>query len=82
MAESWLTSKNFWIASAERAVKTFAQGVVAPVSLALAKGSGLMDLSWSDVAITAGVMALLSVGTSIISVTRAKDDSPSLTESS
>ena len=79
--EHWLTSKNFWIATGERAIKTLAQAVAAPVVLGLAKGVGLIDLNWLEVVSTAGAMTLLSVLMSIISSARGSKDSPSLTES-
>ena len=57
-------TKAFWQASAERAVKTFAQTAAA---LLVASGTGLLDSDWQTTGSVAGMAALLSVLTSVAS---------------
>lgn len=54
----------FWQDAAERAVKTFAQALVAVLS---ASGLGLLNAPWLTALSTAGMAALLSVLTSVAS---------------
>lgn len=55
------TRRTFWLGAAERAVKTFAQAVVAAIGTAAL----LSEVNWAVVGSTAAVAALLSVLTSI-----------------
>lgn len=64
----------FWKATAERAVKTFAQSVLA----LLVVGAGFADLDWATIASVSGVAALASVLTSIVSGYVGERGSPSL----
>ena len=57
-------TKAFWMDAGERAAKTFAQAFVA----AFGVGSTILTVDWVAIAATAGTAALLSVGTSIITV--------------
>ncbi len=67
-------SKAFALATAERAVKTFAQTLVALLSVG---ATGLLDVDWPVALSAAGLATLLSVLTSIASGT-VGNDSPSL----
>lgn len=55
-------NRQYLTATAERAVKTFAQAAVA---ILVGNGSGLLDADWAGVASVAGMAALISVLTSI-----------------
>lgn len=59
-----LTSTSFWVASFERAVKTFAQALAA---ILLAGGFGLLGVPWRDALSTAAMAAVLSLLTSLSS---------------
>ena len=52
----------FWQATAERAVKTFAQALAA---LLVAAGTGILDTDWTTSASVAGMAAVVSLLTSI-----------------
>lgn len=54
----------FWLAVFERAVKTFAQALVAFVGT---NAAGLTDVNWQQAASVAGLAVVLSVLTSIAS---------------
>src|SRR5690349_21520016 len=54
----------FWRATAERAVKTFAQGLAA---LLVADGTDLLTTNWGDRLSVAGMAAVVSVLTSVAS---------------
>ncbi|MGQ0719650.1 MAG: holin [Pseudonocardiales bacterium] len=66
---------RFWQLASERAVKTFAQSLLAILS---ATGVGLLTAPWSTALSTAGMAALLSVLTSMASTPVGESDSPSL----
>ncbi|MGH3812106.1 MAG: holin [Pseudonocardiaceae bacterium] len=66
---------RFWQLTSERAVKTFAQSLVAILS---ATGVGLLTAPWSTALSTAGMAALLSVLTSMASAPVGESDTPSL----
>lgn len=66
----------FWKATAERAVKSFAQALAA----VLAGGTTLWEVSWAEALAVAGMTALLSVLTSVASVPVGSHSSPSLVE--
>lgn len=75
MVKSWLVSKEFWVSSTERAVKTLAEFVIA---LGAANGLNILNLDWSTV-IGLGIGgAVLSYAASIISATVAPKGTPSL----
>lgn len=57
-----MLNKGFWIAAAERAVKTFAQSAVAILT---AGATGLLDVDWGQTASVAGLAAVVSVLTSV-----------------
>jgi hypothetical protein len=63
----------FWLATAERAVKTFAQVLGAVL---LAAQTGILDTDWSTSFSVAGMAAVLSVLTSVAST--ATGEGPSL----
>ena len=65
----------FWKASFERAVKTFAQSLVA---VGLVDAGGLLDVGWTAALSAAGLAALISVLTSVAS-DAATGGGPSLT---
>ena len=67
-------TRQFWILTAERAVKTFAQALAAVLA---ASGVGLLDAEWTTALATAGMAALLSVLTSVASLKVGPPDSPS-----
>lgn len=62
---SVLTSAQFWVDAAERAVKTVAQSAVALLG---ADASGLLTVDWGQVASVAGLAGVMSLLTSIASV--------------
>lgn len=55
-------SKAFWKGTGERAIKTFAQSLVAFVA---ADFASIVEVPWQDAAGVAGLAAMLSVFTSI-----------------
>lgn len=57
-------AKEFWQATLERAIKTFAQVLAALLS---ADGIGVLDADWGQAASVAGMATILSVLTSIAS---------------
>jgi hypothetical protein len=63
-AEVIVFSRYFWRAAAERAVKSFAQSLLALLS---AQQIGLLDVAWVASLSTAGMVTLLSVLTSLAS---------------
>jgi hypothetical protein len=66
---------QFWQLAIERAVKTFAQSLLAIFS---ATGVGLLTIPWAASLSTAGIAAVLSVLTSIASAPVGEPNSPSL----
>lgn len=76
MTGSWiilLTDKHFWIAAAERAVKTFAQALI-PMLV----GTTVLDVDWAYALAGAASAALLSVLSSVASVRLGSFEGPSL----
>ena len=69
--------KRFWIAAAERAVKTFAQTLVALIGTGAV---GIMDLDWAQMIGVSLTATLLSVLTSIGSANFGKNTGPSLAD--
>lgn len=66
---------RFWQSTVERAIKTFAQSLLAILS---ADGVGLLTVPWLSALSTAGAAALLSVLTSMGSAPVGEPNSPSL----
>ena len=71
-----LTDRMFWIAVGERAVKTFAQSLVA---LFIA-GVTILTVDWQQALAVSGTAALVSVLTSIASSRIGPFDGPSLVD--
>lgn len=65
----------FWRSAFERAFKTFAQTLVALLSIG---GVGLLNAPWTTALSAAGMAALLSVLTSMASEPRGERQNPSL----
>jgi Putative lactococcus lactis phage r1t holin len=65
----------FWKRATERAVKSFAQSLAALLS---ASGLGLFNANWVQALSTAGMVALLSVLTSLASTKVGDSESPSV----
>lgn len=77
---SFLTSKNFWVATIERVVKTFFQATIA---LKVGdNGLGLLNVDWGKTFSVAGLAAFISLATCIISAKPGKNNSPSATNES
>lgn len=70
-------SKTFLKAAAERACKTFAQAAIALLGV---NGLGLVDVDWTAVGSVAGLAALVSLLTSVISSPFGPVGSPSVVE--
>ena len=70
-------SKRFWLSLVERAIKTFAQALIAIWPLGDA-ALGLIDVDWEKSLSIAGLAAAVSVLTSIVSAPVGPDGSPSL----
>lgn len=68
---------DFWNAAGERAVNTFAQGILAGVGVGAV---GFQEIAWLPILSVAGVAAVLSILKSII-VQTATGDGPSFTKS-
>jgi Putative lactococcus lactis phage r1t holin len=66
---------HFWRLAIERAVKTFAQSLLAILS---ASGVGLFTVPWIAALSTAGLATVLSVLTSVASAPVGAQNSPSL----
>lgn len=71
-----LSEKLFWIATGERAAKTFAQALVA----VFAAGVTILDVNWSQTVAIAATAAVVSVLTSIASVRLGPFEGPSLVD--
>ena len=69
-----LSEKLFWIAAGERAVKTFAQALVA----VFAAGVTILDVDWQQTLAIAATAAVVSLLTSIASVRLGEFEGPSL----
>ncbi len=70
-----MLTRQFWLSAIERAVKSFAQALVALLSVG---GMGLFDASWSTLLSTAGMAALLSILTSLASERIGTPNDPSM----
>lgn len=69
-----LSEKLFWIAAGERAVKTFAQSLVA----LFAAGVTILNIDWRQGLAVAATAAVVSVLTSVASVRLGQFEGPSL----
>ena len=69
--------QRFWIAAAERAVKTFAQTLVALIGTGAV---GVMDLDWLQMLSVAATATILSVLTSVASANFGANPGPSLAD--
>lgn len=67
-------TRKFWKQAAERAVKTFAQGLLAVLA---AGATGIMDTDWGNTLSVAGLAAVLSLLTSVVTSAVGEPDSPS-----
>ena len=70
-----MVTRQFWIQTLERAVKTFAQALAAVL---VAGGAGLLSADWRNALSVAGMAALVSVLTSVASVRIGPAGSPSV----
>ena len=68
-------TRRFWIATAERTIKTFAQTLA---SVLVAGGVGLLSADWPAALSAAGMAAVVSVLTSLGSLKVGPEDSPSV----
>ena len=69
-----LSEKLFWIAAGERALKTFAQSLVA----LFAAGVTILNIDWQQGLAVAATAAVVSVLTSVASVHLGQFEGPSL----
>ncbi len=73
---SFWTTKSWWASTAERAIKTFAQSLLATIGI---DQVGLLDIGWTGAFSVAGVALLVSFLTSVVSTPAGPDkDDPSL----
>jgi hypothetical protein len=70
-------TRQFWMLTAERAVKTFAQALAAVL---VASGTGLLSADWKSALSTAGMATVVSVLTSVASSRFGPNDSPSVVD--
>jgi Putative lactococcus lactis phage r1t holin len=70
-------TRQFWMLTAERAVKTFAQALAAVL---VASGAGLLSADWKAALSTAGMATVVSVLTSVASSRFGPNDSPSVVD--
>lgn len=69
-----LTDKHFWLATGERAAKTFCQALVA----LFVAGVTVLTIDWQQALGVAGTAALVSVLTSVASLRLGPFEGPSL----
>lgn len=69
--------KRFWVASAERAVKTFAQALVALIGTGAVN---IISLDWTQMLGVAATAAVVSVLTSVASANFGPNPGPSLVD--
>jgi hypothetical protein len=74
MSVQSLFSRAFLIATAERAVRSFAASLA---SLLTASGAGILDASWDEYLSVAAMAALVTVLFAIVGGTLGKGDGPS-----
>jgi hypothetical protein len=70
-------TRQFWMLTAERAVKTFAQALAAVL---VASGAGVLSADWKAALSTAGMATVVSVLTSVASSRFGPNDSPSVVD--
>lgn len=70
-------TRNFWIDTFERAVKTFAQTAVAGIG---ANAMGVLEVDWIAMVSVAGLAAAVSVLTSVASAPLSVKGTASLTQ--
>ena len=63
-------SKNWWKAAGIRAVRTFAQALIAGIGT----GAALLEVNWSYALSVAAVAAILSLLTSLAGLPEVEDD--------
>lgn len=71
-------TQAFWIGTAERALKTFAQATLVSLS---ASGIGLLAMPWTTALDLGAGAGVLSVLTSLVTVTTVTATSPSVVKS-
>ncbi|MER8068374.1 holin [Streptomyces sp. NPDC094034] len=76
MASASLFTPTFWLATDERAVRTFAQTLLAALGL---DAADLLALPWGRGLALAGIATVLSVATSLLTVGTG-NDGPGVTE--
>ena len=64
-----LTTKDFWVQTAERAVKTFCQTAVSLITV----GNMITDLNWLEILGISATSAVVSVLTSIATLPEVED---------
>ena len=69
--------QRFWIAAAERAIKTFAQALLALIGTGMV---GIMELDWPQMFAVAATATVVSVLTSIVSANFGPNPGPSLAD--
>lgn len=69
--------QRFWIAAAERAIKTFAQSLLALIGTGAV---GIMDLDWLQMLAVATTATVVSILTSVVSANFGPNPGPSLTD--
>jgi hypothetical protein len=69
--------QRFWIAAAERAIKTFAQSLLALIGTGAV---GIMNLDWLQMLGISATATLISVLTSVVSANFGKNPGPSLAD--
>lgn len=73
----FLTDTRFWIAAGERAIKTFAQALVALIGTTAVS---VVELDWAQMLGVSATAAIVSVLTSIASNNLGRNYGPSLTD--
>lgn len=71
-------TKLFWRDATERALSTFAQTLIAVVSVAVAAGQGLEDVAWLSVLSACALAAILSLAKSVYALKATEGNSASL----
>ena len=73
----FLTDSRFWIASVERAVKTFAQALVALIGTS---AMSIVELDWAQMLGVSATAAVVSILTSVASANFGPNYGPSLAD--
>lgn len=69
--------QRFWIAAAERAIKTFAQALLALIGTGMV---GIMELDWLQMLSVAATATVVSLLTSVVSANFGPNPGPSLAD--